>query len=457
MSLFSINNGIAKKIPSIKVGLERDIQKIFEGNLNEILNITFLATEYSTTDGRIDTLGIDNHGSPVIIEYKRRQNANVISQGLSYLPWLLDHRADFEVLVRKAKIDIKVDWSTPRVICVAESYNRHDLNTAKLPHIKIELWKFCIYQNDTLIVEPETRQKTNTPPSKVSKKDRGKKVTGKKEDIAEENRYTLDAHLSKANPETRILFGAINKKIIALDQSIYMEPKKLYIAYKLTSNFVDIAVQRSALRIYLLNVPSGKLNDTDNIARDLTKPKKIGHHGNYDIVLQRKEQINRVFKLIKQSYSYNKRLVKPEIQQKRMPRRAKKENTIKEKNRYTLDAHLSKANPETKILFEAINDKIVTLDKSIIIEPKKVYIAYKLTSNFADIAVKKTGGLKITLNVPSGKLNDPDNIARDLTKPKKIGHWGNGDYEVMLQRKEQINRVFRLIKQSYKYNKYKNG
>ena len=96
MALFFTPNGTAKKIPTVKVGLEKDIQNLFEKNLNEILDIQFLATEYSTSfGGRIDTVGIDNNGSPVIIEYKRSQNDNVINQGLSYLRWLLDHKDAF--------------------------------------------------------------------------------------------------------------------------------------------------------------------------------------------------------------------------------------------------------------------------------------------------------------------------------------------------------------------------
>jgi len=160
MAIFSIQNGDVKKIPPIKIGLEKNIQKIFEENLNEILNITFLISEYSTSfGGRIDSLGIDNNGSPVIIEYKRNQNENVINQGLSYLRWLLDHKADFEALVQKEKIDIQIDWDSPRVICVAESYNKFDLDTADLLPINIELLKFRIYQNNVLLVEIETQQK----------------------------------------------------------------------------------------------------------------------------------------------------------------------------------------------------------------------------------------------------------------------------------------------------------
>lgn len=59
-----------------------------ERHLETFLGVRFLATEYETGKthrGRIDTLGIDENNSPVIIEYKRSSNENVINQGLFYL------------------------------------------------------------------------------------------------------------------------------------------------------------------------------------------------------------------------------------------------------------------------------------------------------------------------------------------------------------------------------------
>lgn len=44
-------------------------------------------------------------------------------------------------------------------------------------------------------------------------------------------------------------------------------------------------------------------------------------------------------------------------------------------------------------------------------------------------------------------------IARDLTKPRRLGHWGNGDYSVNLEKEEDLEYVFLLIKQSYDLNK----
>ncbi|MDD4211454.1 MAG: hypothetical protein PHC46_03575 [Clostridia bacterium] len=86
MAIFRINKLSVVKLLSKSFDLEQDLQKIFENNLEEILNVVFLAHEYSTSfGGRIDTLGVDKNGSPCIIEYKKNQNDNVINQGLSYL------------------------------------------------------------------------------------------------------------------------------------------------------------------------------------------------------------------------------------------------------------------------------------------------------------------------------------------------------------------------------------
>lgn len=49
----------------------------------------------------MDSLGIDENNYPVIFEYKRASNENVINQGLFYWDWLLDHKAYFELLVMK--------------------------------------------------------------------------------------------------------------------------------------------------------------------------------------------------------------------------------------------------------------------------------------------------------------------------------------------------------------------
>src|SRR5258708_28177489 len=103
-----------------------------ERHLETLLGVRFLASEYSTGKvhgGRIDTLGIDENGSPVIIEYKRALNENVINQGLFYLDWLMDHKGEFQLLVLnklgKSEFD-SIDWSAPRLLCIASDLTRYD-------------------------------------------------------------------------------------------------------------------------------------------------------------------------------------------------------------------------------------------------------------------------------------------------------------------------------------------
>lgn len=319
MALFKINGSSVKKITVKDLDLEKTLQSLFENNLEEILNIVFLAHEYSTGWGRMDTIGIDKNGSPCIIEYKKNQNDNVINQGLAYLQWLLDHKADFEKLVERHFISIydspivtwdgkivdkiKIDWDSPRVICIAESYNKFDIATADLVPINIELFRYRIYDENILYVEPENYQKVKISTSGIAQK--AKK--GKDEQEKLQKNYSIDDHLKNTAEKIKTLFSKLREKIISIDENIKEEPKKLYIAYKLATNFVDIEIRNKDIKVFL-NVKSGQLNDPKSLARDLTKPKPIGHWGNgeYEIRLENENQLDEVFELIKQSYNLNK-------------------------------------------------------------------------------------------------------------------------------------------------------
>ncbi len=79
--------------------IEKSLQVTFERHLEVLLGVRFLATEFAIDGGRIDTLGLDENDAPVILEFKRASNENVINQGLFYLDWLVTHRKDFQWLV----------------------------------------------------------------------------------------------------------------------------------------------------------------------------------------------------------------------------------------------------------------------------------------------------------------------------------------------------------------------
>ena len=99
--LFNIK-GAVKEYQSGTVTLEKELQTVIENNMNLFFGVTFLSSEYRTTDGgRMDSIGIDENHCPVIFEYKRSVKENVINQGLFYLNWLLDHKCNVTRSVSK--------------------------------------------------------------------------------------------------------------------------------------------------------------------------------------------------------------------------------------------------------------------------------------------------------------------------------------------------------------------
>lgn len=96
IKLFQIKPGVAELAVS-SVALEKDLQTLLEKNMQTFFGVTFLKSEYLIANGGIDSIGIDENNCPVIFEYKRSMSENVINQGLFYLDWLLDHKADFKL------------------------------------------------------------------------------------------------------------------------------------------------------------------------------------------------------------------------------------------------------------------------------------------------------------------------------------------------------------------------
>lgn len=124
------------------------------------------------------------------------------------------------------------------------------------------------------------------------------------------------------------------------------------------------------------------------------------------------------------------------------------EKVAKEIIVYTEDEHLKNGKEQTKELYETFKSAILNLDE-LDIKPKKKYIAFISGSNVVDIHIQRNG-LKIWLNLHQGELDDPKNLARDVSS---VGHWGNGDYEIVMQSDEDMEYILSLIKQSLKKNK----
>ncbi len=115
---------------------------------------------------------------------------------------------------------------------------------------------------------------------------------------------------------------------------------------------------------------------------------------------------------------------------------------------YTEDEHLKNASEATIELYNTVKSAILNLDE-LEVKPKKKYIAFVSGSNVVDIHVQKNK-LKMWINLSYGELDDPKGMGRDVSS---IGHWGNGDYEIIIDSDEQLEYLMSLVKQSLMKNK----
>ncbi|MFV9552546.1 DUF5655 domain-containing protein [Algibacter sp. PT7-4] len=120
------------------------------------------------------------------------------------------------------------------------------------------------------------------------------------------------------------------------------------------------------------------------------------------------------------------------------------EAVTKEIKVYTEEFHLDSYPDKVKELYETYKEAILNLADDIELEPKKLYIAFKKDKNIADIVTLKKG-IKLFINLQKGKLEDPKNLMRDVSS---TGHWGNGDYELVITNNDNLEYILYLIKQA---------
>lgn len=282
INLYKLQAGKAVELKSTSFDLEKRLQTLIENNLEQILGVRFLASEYYTGKvhaGRIDSLGIDENGNPVILEYKRSSNENVINQGLYYLDWLMDHQAEFEKLVIKnygQQVAEIIDWSQPRVICIAADFTRYDAHAVQQMNREIQLIRYRLFEDDLLLFElvNSTSAGQNKTSAKTARISGGTKLikTGDK---------TYAEWLGDLSPELLQLLASLEEYIFSLGDDIQKKELKLYSAFKRIKNFATVVLQKNKLLLFLHLNPSAYPLLPEN-ARDASQ---IGHWGTGDLEL----------------------------------------------------------------------------------------------------------------------------------------------------------------------------
>jgi len=291
LKLFRIDDDI-RELEGYSVAVERDLQRLLEVKLEKFLGVRFLASEYSTGTlhrGRIDTIGIDENNCPVIIEYKRSLNQNVINQGLYYLDWLMDHKANFKLLVLERygqEVADQIEWSAPRLLCIAGDFTKFDEHAVRQINRNIELIRYKKYEDDLLLLELVNATTANSS-NNIGKEDSNKTYY-----------KTVSDYLEQADEELSDRFDNIKEFLLNLGDDVQMKTLRYYIAFKRFSNFACFQIQPQSA---WLKIDPNSIELEEGFTRDVSN---IGHYGTGDleVSINSDEDFERAKGLIVRSY-----------------------------------------------------------------------------------------------------------------------------------------------------------
>ena len=269
---------------------EAELHALVENNLRELLGVRLIASEYPIPNGRIDSLGLDEDGVPVIIEYKWKRELSAVIQGLFYLDWVMQNRRPFESIVRdKLGKDVKVDWSTqPRLLIIAQDFDIKELAAINQMGPRIELIKYSFYDG---LFSYEYVNIVET-----------KSITGKPTEQAKSPEHTLESLLQKATPDVRDTFLKLRENILAVSEAVWEKVGGWYCDYRTVSTFVSVNVQKNRLKVFI-KMWDRALEDPHGISKPIPTSWGFGLL-NTQFVITPIEDVEYAMRLIRQAYDY---------------------------------------------------------------------------------------------------------------------------------------------------------
>ncbi|MFD4505324.1 DUF5655 domain-containing protein [Streptomyces sp. NPDC058457] len=265
------------------VALEVELQRRVEAGLEQMLGIRFVASEYATGPwhrGRIDTLGLDENGSPVVIEFKKGSDSGVLSQAVSYLSWLRSAQHEFEALVRKVlggEASESIDWRRPRMVCIAAGFSHHDRVAVQWLPERIDLVRYRVFEGgllSLLLVDSSPGSPSTAP----TRRNRGRDAVV---DGASAVPVVPSPTGASRVPEClRGLYGELDEALTAWGE-VEVAALRHYIAYRRLVNVASVIFRpkHEAILVYLrLDPDSVELEE--GFTRDM---RGIGHLGTGDL------------------------------------------------------------------------------------------------------------------------------------------------------------------------------
>ena len=298
MPIYLNTNNKLKEVEERAFKLERDIQRVFEENLDTIMQLTLVKSEFTIKNKRIDTLAYDMQSNAfIIIEYKRDRNLSVVDQGFTYLSLMLENKADFiveynESLKKNLKRD-DIDWSQTRVAFVSTAFTDNQILATNFKDIAIELWEVKQFENNIISVTPIKKTRAAESIKTITQQNQALRKVSDEIKV-----YTEDEHIARASEEIAEVYVKFRDAILNLADGIEVKPLQQYIAFKKDTNIVCMNIQKKQIRMWI-GAKFGTLNDAKEIARDV---RNTGHWGtgDYEVAVDNDKDLEYIMSLIKQ-------------------------------------------------------------------------------------------------------------------------------------------------------------
>lgn len=300
MQIFSNKNSKLKILKEKPFKLEKEIQSLFEENLETISNLKFVKSEFVIKDYRIDTLAYDTEANAfVIIEYKRERNFSVIDQGITYLNLMLEYQANFIVEYNEScQENLKrnqIDWSQSKIIFVSSGFTDYQKQSTNFKDLAIELWEIRRFENDLVSINPIKKSKSAPSIKKVQQAKDSALAKVTKELVV----YDEDYHLKDRSDDILELYESFKNAILILSPDLEISPKKFYLAFKQgKNNIVSIHLQNKSLKMWI-NAKKGNLDDPKKLTKDVSN---VGHWatGDYELTVSDTKNLEYIMSLVKQ-------------------------------------------------------------------------------------------------------------------------------------------------------------
>lgn len=174
-----------------------------------------------------------------------------------------------------------IDWSAPRLICVANDFTRYDEYAVRQIDRNVELVRYRDFGSELLAIElvatvsTETTATTRKPAGVTPAPTPGKK-TGRSKTVSE--------LLAQSDSELAALYEKFERFALSLGDDVVKNERSLYFAFRRLKNFACVEVHPSTRNLHVyLKLDPATVQLQEGFSRDVSN---IGYFGTGDLELR---------------------------------------------------------------------------------------------------------------------------------------------------------------------------